>query len=60
MHLPAAVFQEIATILKIQLKKPALPWYWTCLLSEHNNAYNISNISYLLAFVQLTWQVDNG
>ena len=41
------------TILKVQLKIPALPWYWTCSLS-------IIIFSYLLAFVQLTWQVNNG
>ena len=38
---------------KFNLKKPALPWYWTCSLS-------ITILSYLLAFVQLTWQVDDG
>ena len=43
-HLP--VFQK-NTILKIQLKKPALPWYWSYSLS-------IIILSYLLAFVQLT------
>ena len=41
------------TTLKIQFKKPALPWYWTHLLS-------IIILSYLLAFVQLSWQVDIG
>ena len=39
-------------ILKIQYKKPALPWYWTCSLS-------IMKLSYLLAFVQLTWEGNN-
>ena len=34
-------------------KKPALLWYWTSSLS-------MIILSYLLAFVQLTWQVDNG
>ena len=34
------------------MKKPALPWYWTHSLS-------IIKLSYLLAFVQLTRQVDN-
>ena len=47
-HLP--VFQKIP--FKIQFKKPALPWYWT-----HSLSINI--LSYLLAFAQLTWQVDN-
>ena len=48
LHLP--VFQKIP--FKIQFKKPALPWYWT-----HSLSINI--LSYLLAFAQLTWQVDN-
>ena len=38
---------------KNSIKKPALPWYWSHSLS-------IIILSYLLAFVQLTWQVDNG
>ena len=51
LHLP--VFQEIATILKTQSKTSSLPWYWTCSL-------NTITLSYLLTFVQLTWQIDNG
>ena len=38
---------------KNSIKKPALPWYWSHSLS-------IIILSYLLAFVQLTWQVNNG
>ena len=37
---------------KNSIKKPALPWYWS-----HSMSIIIPN--YLLAFVQLTWQVDN-
>ena len=40
-------------IFKIHFKKPTLPWYWT-------RSVSIIILSYLLAFVQLTWQVDNG
>ena len=47
-HLP--VFSEI--LLKIQFKEPALPCYLTCSLS-------IIMLDYLLAFVKLTWQVEN-
>ena len=53
VHACHTVFQEIRTILKIQLKKSVLPWYWTSSLS-------IIILSYLLTFVQLTWQVDSG
>ena len=50
VHLP--LFQEIP-LFKNQLKKePTLHWYWTHSLSII--------LSYLLAFVQLTWQVHNG
>ena len=43
----------VNTILKIQFKETTLPWYWTCSVS-------IIILSYLLTFVQLTWQVNNG
>ena len=32
-----------------------MPWYWT-----HSLSITIYILNYLLAFVQLTWQVDNG
>ena len=48
---PPSMNLPVNTILKIQLKKSALPSYWTSSVSI------IILVIYLLTFLQLTWQV---